>query len=138
MLNSFKEELKHAHNPFILKAFNFTVSNTHEYMFSKNSLVAMSPCSQCCKKAFYQLDPGTLDVAILEPCYVQNTFALLLPKILKNKTKTVIGSMENHQRIDMNLYLKPFSSSPLYSSYVFLHLLQTLHKDHLHEWKPFT
>lgn len=47
--------------------------------------------------------------------------------------------MENHQRIAKNLYLKPVLSSPLYSSYVFsLHMLQTLHKDHLNKWKPFT
>lgn len=46
--------------------------------------------------------------------------------------------MGNHQRIAMNLYLKPVLFSPLYSSYVFsLHMLQTLHKDHLNKWKPF-
>lgn len=58
-------------------------------------------------------------------------------QILQTKPKIAVGTMENHQRIAMNLYLKPVSSS-LYSRYVFsLHLLQTLHKDHLNKWKPF-
>lgn len=136
MLNSLKEELTHACNPFILRHSTF-LSPIDVSKHLPKALGWLGLLAPGVARSLYELDPGIPDMGIFEPIlYTEYISSIILPllQILKTRTKRAVGAMKNHQRIAMNLYLKAVLSSPLYSRCVFsLHMLQTLHKDHLNK-----
>lgn len=141
MLNSLKEELTHVCNPFVLRHVTF-LSVIHVSKHLPRTLWWLCLLAPGVVQGILSAGPWHTWYGhfwtMLYTEYISSTTHPLL-QILKTKTKRAIGTMENYQRIAMNLYLKPVLSAALYSSYVFsLHMLQTLHKDHWNKWKSFT